>query len=237
MATTNLAPRILGQLFRCGETIANAGERALANTRRTLGFLRGRTEFVARNDDVYVVNYPRSGTTWMQFMLYRLAAGNDLDFSHISQVSPWFERSLAIGSMTAANFERFPSPRIMKSHLPYGWLDRGRSGPAWLQCAPPAQATDDRNDSRRHRANSEGAMCSGCGLRACTRRPGERKSCARGDHRNGARGCRNRAVFAVMRAPPSAPLDNRKPLLLPSPSPRMPGVFSVKPRRPWETTL
>jgi hypothetical protein len=131
-ATPHVVRQILGQLFRRGAAIANAGEKALADAHRALGFLRGRTEFAARDDDVYVVSYPRSGTTWMQFMLYRLAGGNDLEFSHISQVSPWFERSLAIGSMTAADFGRFPSPRIMKSHLPYGWLPRpGRYVYVW----------------------------------------------------------------------------------------------------------
>ena len=96
----------------------------LADARRTCSFLRGRLEFRPREDDIYVVSYPRSGTTWMQLLLHRLVGRDDLAFTHISQVSPWLERSLAIGTMNAADFERFPSPRIIKSHLPCGWLPR-----------------------------------------------------------------------------------------------------------------
>jgi hypothetical protein len=108
------------------------GEGILADGKRVCSFLRGRLEFRPRADDIYIVSYPRSGTTWMQLLLHRLVGRDDLDFAHISQVSPWFERSLAIGSMSAADFERFPSPRIFKSHLPYGWLPRaGRFVYVW----------------------------------------------------------------------------------------------------------
>jgi hypothetical protein len=112
-----------GVLARSADFFGGA-ERALGDARRTLSFLRGRVEFRSREDDVYVVSYPRSGTTWMQLMLHLLAGRDQLDFSHISEVSPWFERSLAVGSMCADDFEGFPSPRIFKSHLPHGWLPR-----------------------------------------------------------------------------------------------------------------
>lgn len=104
--------------------MAGMGESLLGDAKRACSFFKGRLEFRPRADDIYVVSYPRSGTTWMQLLLHRLAGRDDLDFTHISEVSPWFERSLAIGTMSAADFERFPSPRIIKSHLPYGWLPR-----------------------------------------------------------------------------------------------------------------
>jgi hypothetical protein len=112
--------------------LAGVGESLLGDAKRMCSFLKGRLEFRPRADDIYVVSYPRSGTTWMQLLLHRLAGRDALDFTHISEVSPWFERSLAIGSMSAADFERFPSPRIMKSHLPCGWLPRaGRFVYVW----------------------------------------------------------------------------------------------------------
>jgi hypothetical protein len=116
--------RAAARLLAGTAALAEGGVSLLGDARRVCSFLRGRLEFRPRPDDVYVVSYPRSGTTWMQLMLHRLAGRDDLDFTHISEVSPWFERSLAIGTMTAADFETFPAPRIMKSHLPYGWLPR-----------------------------------------------------------------------------------------------------------------
>jgi hypothetical protein len=51
--------------------------------------------------------------------------GGDLSFEHISQVVPWYERDLALGRASAADFARLASPRTFKSHLPYAWLPRG----------------------------------------------------------------------------------------------------------------
>ncbi len=96
----------------------------LDNVPRLLNFLRGLLEFRPRSDDIFVVTYPRSGTTWMQMILYQLTTNGRMDFTHISQVSPWFERSLAQGTADAASFESMTSPRIFKSHLPYMWLPK-----------------------------------------------------------------------------------------------------------------
>ncbi len=89
---------------------------------RLLDFLRGRLEFRPRPDDVYAVTYPRSGTTWLQMILYQLTTDGRMDFDHIGQVAPWFERSLAVGAARAADFEQLASPRVFKSHLPFQWL-------------------------------------------------------------------------------------------------------------------
>lgn len=98
-------------------------EDAVGNALRTTRFLRGKLAFQARHDDVYVVTYPRSGTTWVQFILHLLRSENaPLDFEHLSQVSPWWERSLALGSRQAEDFETALAPRIFKSHLPRRWL-------------------------------------------------------------------------------------------------------------------
>jgi hypothetical protein len=97
----------------------------LGDAKRLLNFLRGRLEFRPRADDVFVATYPRSGTTWMQMILYQLTTDGKMDFTHISQVCPWFERSLALGTMEAQDFESLRSPRIFKTHLPYRWLPKG----------------------------------------------------------------------------------------------------------------
>src|SRR5215218_5290023 len=50
--------------------------------------------FRPRPDDIFVVSYPKSGTTLMQMMVYQLATRGEMDFSHITIASPWFEMEL-----------------------------------------------------------------------------------------------------------------------------------------------
>jgi hypothetical protein len=78
-------------------------------------------EFVPRPDDVFIVTYPRSGTTWMQMILYQLTTDGSMDFPHIYEYCPWFERS----SRSGLGFEARPSPRLFKSHLPYRKIPKG----------------------------------------------------------------------------------------------------------------
>lgn len=92
---------------------------------RVTRFLRGRMQFRGRSDDLFISSYPRSGTTWMQHIAHALRSGGDVSFQHISHVVPWFERSLALGRCNASDFERLPSPRVFKSHLPRTWLPSG----------------------------------------------------------------------------------------------------------------
>ncbi len=80
-----------------------------------------RLDFAPRPDDVFIVTYPRSGTTWMQMILYQLTTDGSMDIPHIAEYCPWFERSLRSGR----GFETRPSPRIFKSHLPYGQIPKG----------------------------------------------------------------------------------------------------------------
>ena len=110
----SLASRGLGALGR-------GAEDAQLVTR----YLRGLVEFRPRADDIWVATYPRSGTTWVQFLLYQLTTDGDMGFHHLTDVSPWFERSLALGHCRALDFEAVPSPRVFKSHLTPGWLPAG----------------------------------------------------------------------------------------------------------------
>src|SRR5262249_53366710 len=78
-------------------------------------------EFVPRPDDIFLDTYSRSGTTWMQMILYQLTTDGNMDFPHIYEYCPWFEASLR----AAGGFEGRPSPRLFKSHLPYHQIPRG----------------------------------------------------------------------------------------------------------------
>lgn len=98
-----------------------------ADAERVSRFLTGYCRFEPRESDIWVATYPRSGTTWSQYLLVLLHHGVDVEFEHIHDISPWFERSLAIGSLCAQDLNALPSPRIFKTHLPASWVpERGR---------------------------------------------------------------------------------------------------------------
>jgi len=86
-----------------------------------LSLRSGRLAFVPRPDDVYLASYARSGTTWLQMILYQLTTDGNMDFEHITQRVPYFERALAQGR----DLNRLPSPRIFKTHLRYRGLPKG----------------------------------------------------------------------------------------------------------------
>jgi peroxiredoxin len=77
--------------------------------------------FVPRPDDIFIVTYPRSGTTWMQMILYQLTTEGKMDIPHITTVCPWFERSLKDGTA----YDALPGPRVFKSHLSYRKVPKG----------------------------------------------------------------------------------------------------------------
>jgi hypothetical protein len=81
----------------------------------------GRLAFDPRPDDVYLASYARSGTTWLQMIVYQLTTDGNMDFEHITQPIPYFERALAQGR----DLNLLASPRIFKTHLRYGNLPKG----------------------------------------------------------------------------------------------------------------
>ncbi|HEX9941429.1 MAG TPA: sulfotransferase domain-containing protein [Thermoanaerobaculia bacterium] len=104
---------------------------ALAGLNRGLGLILNRLQLLRgvrywyrpRPDDVFVVSFPKSGTTLMQMMLYQLTTSGEMDFPHIDSVSPSFEPNARHGN--PQTLELVPSPRIFKSHLRYELLPRG----------------------------------------------------------------------------------------------------------------
>lgn len=111
------AARLLGLVLYVVQVIPVV----LFQIRVKVSFIKGRyLEFVPRPDDIFIASYPRSGTTLMQMMLYQLSTDGSMNFKHISQHIPYFERAFAYG----ADFEDMPSPRIFKTHLPYKSMPR-----------------------------------------------------------------------------------------------------------------
>lgn len=90
--------------------------------RRASYRIRRRTDYSPRPDDIFVVSYPKSGTTLLQMMLYQMTTAGDMGFPHIDAVCPWFEEDLQLGA--GHLFAELPSPRVFKSHYPRRWLPR-----------------------------------------------------------------------------------------------------------------
>jgi len=62
-------------------------------------------------DDVFVVSYPKSGNSWVRFLIANLVApGRPVDFSSVQQIVP------GIDWLSANALRRLPHPRLLKSH-------------------------------------------------------------------------------------------------------------------------
>jgi hypothetical protein len=77
--------------------------------------------FTPRPDDIFVVTFPKSGTTWLQMILYQIFTDGEMNFTHIAEWSPYFDAFVRGGR----GIDHLPSPRIIKSHLAYNMIPKG----------------------------------------------------------------------------------------------------------------
>ena len=74
-------------------------------------------ELSLRDDDVWIVTYPKAGTTWTQYIVHLIHNGGKDDGKKISDAVPWIET----GGNRDISFsaEDMTPPRAFKSHMPY----------------------------------------------------------------------------------------------------------------------
>ena len=81
-----------------------------------------------RPDDIWIVTYPKSGTTWTQ-QIVRLILNRGIDDGlKITDAVPWVEGFTAIpatGFKYQVDIDKMASPRAFKSHFPYGMMPCG----------------------------------------------------------------------------------------------------------------
>jgi len=65
------------------------------------------------NDDVFLVSYPRSGNTWLRFLLGSLIYKQQIDWNNFEQYVPDIYRN------SNKELKRISRPRILKSHHSY----------------------------------------------------------------------------------------------------------------------
>ncbi len=77
--------------------------------------------------DVWVVTYPKSGTTWIQNIVKLLRNNGEKDGIVLDQSIPWIEaNSIENSYCNQINLAASPRPRAFKCHLPYDTIPSGK---------------------------------------------------------------------------------------------------------------
>ncbi|MFZ1919686.1 MAG: sulfotransferase domain-containing protein [Terriglobales bacterium] len=79
-----------------------------------LGLDRAGNDYTVYPDDTFLVSYPKSGNTWVRFLLANLIYPNEnVGFANINRLLP------APGVLSKRFLNKLPRPRILKSHEPF----------------------------------------------------------------------------------------------------------------------
>lgn len=66
-----------------------------------------------RKNDIFLVSYPKSGNTWLRFIIGNLISEKEVDFNNFNNIIPDMHQTLK------KKLDKYQSPRIIKSHLSY----------------------------------------------------------------------------------------------------------------------
>jgi hypothetical protein len=98
-------------------------QKRLARIRTWGRVLKYRLEYDGSPDDIFIVTYPKSGTTWLQMIVYQLTTNGAMNFTHIYEVSPYLDEILIPLGRRISDLRG--TPRVVKSHLPYHEIPKG----------------------------------------------------------------------------------------------------------------
>ena len=76
-------------------------------------------EFVVKDGDVFIVTYPRSGTTWTEQMVHLLINKGEQGEQRLTDAVPWLETLPHRPNGMIKFLETMPQRRLFTSHLPY----------------------------------------------------------------------------------------------------------------------
>ena len=79
-------------------------------------------EFVVRDGDVFVVTYPRSGTTWTEQMVHLLVNKGEQGEQRLTDAVPWLETLPHRPNGMLEFLKTLPPRRLFTSHLPYSLM-------------------------------------------------------------------------------------------------------------------
>ncbi|CAF4775953.1 unnamed protein product, partial [Rotaria sp. Silwood2] len=70
----------------------------------------------AQPDDIFILTYPKSGTTWMQVILYTLMNdGKAFD----DDMGDYFARTPFLDTVGEKGLKNMHKPYVMKTHIPF----------------------------------------------------------------------------------------------------------------------
>tara|TARA_Y100000589_G_scaffold3861_1_gene3438 strand:- start:1375 stop:2124 length:750 start_codon:yes stop_codon:yes gene_type:complete len=75
-------------------------------------------------DDIYVVTYPKSGTTLCQVILFQMLNNGKVNFDHVNDVSPWIRNEVFKNNPV----KKIKGRRVIKSHDYYKLFPRSHKG-------------------------------------------------------------------------------------------------------------
>jgi hypothetical protein len=99
---------------------ADWGAYRLSHASRRLLLDKVLRAYRAFEDDIFIVAYPKSGTTWTQMIVYQLTTDGNMDIPHIDAVSPHLEETFLTRQISG-----LPRPRVLKTHLSYRRVPKG----------------------------------------------------------------------------------------------------------------
>ena len=79
-------------------------------------------EFVIKDGDVFVVTYPRSGTTWTEQMVHVLVNSGEQGTQRLTDAVPWLETLPHRPNGMSDFLQTMSAPRLFTSHLPYSLM-------------------------------------------------------------------------------------------------------------------
>lgn len=120
MEENKLLIKVIDKIYRI---IQRIGSR-FAIAAQKLYFMKYKLEFGEREDDIYIVTFPKSGTTLTQMLLYQMTTNGEITFKHIYEVSPW----LSNDAIKKLPIRQLKSPRLIKTHDKYNEFDKEIKG-------------------------------------------------------------------------------------------------------------
>ena len=100
------------------------------STKEVIGHCKSLKDCEDGRKTLFIASYPKSGTTWMQAIIYNILTDGNQDFKHISEYSPFYEIektwNLSAGAIQDRYNERHKNLgwRVFNTHLRWNMLPK-----------------------------------------------------------------------------------------------------------------